>query len=70
MEKKPKMKLEDIKVESFITSMDENLSNKIKGLGGCGINQTAVYTEANTCVTCYGTGCATCPVTGISCYVC
>ena len=52
MEKKSKMKLEDIKVESFITSMDESKSNKIMGMGA-----TNPPTACNTCPTCGGTWC-------------
>jgi hypothetical protein len=61
MEKKLKLKLDDIKVESFITSMDENMSNNIKGMGATN------PTGCNTCPTCGGTFCnantcaATCP---------
>jgi hypothetical protein len=38
-EKNAKLKLEDIKVESFITSLDENAANKM--VGGTGGDDTA-----------------------------
>lgn len=58
MEKKPKLKLDDIKVESFITSMDESKSNNIKGMG---CNLGTHYTAGPTaCGTCYNTQCGTC----------
>jgi hypothetical protein len=65
MKKKAKLKLEDIKVESFITALDENAVNKLIGATddgdacgtplGCASNQATVC----TCVTCEAT-CPTC----------
>jgi hypothetical protein len=57
MEKKPKLKLDDIKVESFVTSLDESKSNKIKGMGCETGSQPPTQV---TCVTC-NTQCGTCP---------
>lgn len=65
MDKKPKMKLEDIKVESFITALDEKASYKTPGMGGqtpktCGT--CGEYTCAATCPTCATSPLANCCV--------
>jgi len=68
-EKKAKLKLEDIKVESFITALDENAVNKLIGAtddgDACGTPMTCV-SNGVTCQTCYS--CITCEATCPTCY--
>jgi len=73
MKEKAKLKLEDIEVESFLTSLD---SNKI--MGGASADEDVCTPETNaTCegVTCNLDTCAyscggTCPLTGEYCVNC
>ena len=58
-EKKLKLKLEDIKVESFVTSLDKNASKKMIGGTGDGTGYTfgPTYCGAYGCLS-YGGSCA------------
>jgi hypothetical protein len=69
-EKKAKLKLEDIRVESFITSMDEIKVNGIEGKSGdanCDNTGSGCYsvlnTWCNTACSCYNTQCCSNPGT-------
>lgn len=70
-EKKARLKLEDIKIESFITSLDDNSAEALKGgTGGDGTN----YTYQNQLTLCaqqpgclsWGGTCG-CPYTATTC---
>jgi hypothetical protein len=73
MKEKAKLKLEDIKVESFITALDENAVNKLIGATDdgdlCGIPDTQPATC--TCPTLVAASCGgTCDLTGEQCVHC
>lgn len=62
-EKKARMKLEDIKVESFVTALDENNANRLMGKsddGGC-LPTPLVYSCGSRVVCCYPTPIIKCP---------
>jgi hypothetical protein len=73
-EKKARLKLEDIKVESFITALDENAVNKLIGAtdddGACGTPVTCVSNSPTCGATCYT--CETCYTSGsqVVCCIC
>jgi hypothetical protein len=67
-EKKAKLKLEDIKVESFITALDENTANRL--IGATDDGDACATPPSPTCVSCLNT-CATCNQTcGVTCPTC